>query len=171
MDFEGGSYVLGLQKLAPQATFALDFRALHDSQKPDLHGTVIPVDAIGGQVHWSVIGSHDHTMIGRSEYVSQMHGIASTFACSNCCPNSYYDSYLTPGQMVFMVTGTAQYNAFERDQNCYGALLGAYNPSPMSWFTENSSIATVNTNGLAPGLSPGNTNVRRGMGIAVKLRK
>jgi hypothetical protein len=49
---------------------------MRDSQEPDQHGTVIPIDAKAGQVQWSVIGADGHAMIGRSEYVSQAHGIA-----------------------------------------------------------------------------------------------
>lgn len=101
VDFEGGSYVLGLQELAPQATFKLDLRALWDSQKPDQHKTVIPLEAKGGQVHWSVIGPDNHVMIGRSEYVRQAHGIASTFACSNCCPDSFYGGAIDPSSAKF----------------------------------------------------------------------
>ncbi len=89
LDFEGGAYVLGLKKLEPGQTFVLDVANLRDNQVPDEAGKVIPLDATSGQIHWSVIGTDNHSMIGRSEQVDPENGISTNFSCFVCCPNSF----------------------------------------------------------------------------------
>jgi hypothetical protein len=51
VDFEDGSYVLGLNELQAGETFRLELAELRESQKPDQHGTVLPADASSGQIH------------------------------------------------------------------------------------------------------------------------
>ncbi len=155
VDFEGGSYVLGLEKLSPHETLKLDLRALRDSQKPDQHGVVMPLEASEGQVNWSVIGPDNHAMIGRSEYVSETYGLASTFACSNCCGDSYYTGYIVPNSGTFSYDDTLEYAAFQQNRNCYGGLLNAYRVYSDAWESTNVYVATINTTGIAAGVATG----------------
>jgi len=157
VDTEGRSYVLGLRELRPGETFTLDLRELRDSRQADEHGTLMPPDAVSGQVHWSVIGSSSHTMVGRAEYVDELNGLSSTFACSSCCPDSYYTGYIDPADDTFPYDASNPYSAFQRNKNCYGTILSPFGVTPSAWFSSDSSVATVGSNGLAYGVRPGST--------------
>lgn len=144
VDFEDGSYVLGLNELQPGQTFRLDLAELRESQQPDQHGTVLPADASSGQIHWSVIGTDNHSMIGRAEYVHEKTGLATTFACSSCCPDSYYNSWVSPPSAQFPFDASFQYSAFQQNQNCYGSPLGPFGVSG-SWSSDNTSVVIMST--------------------------
>jgi hypothetical protein len=154
VDFEGGSYVLGLRELRPGETFALDLRELRDGGEPDRHGTVMPSDAASGQMHWSSIGAENHTMVGRAEYVDRVHGLASTFACSSCCPDSFAAAWASPGTMLLPVTAYGILTAFQENTNCYGQLLNPFQ-FYRRWGSSNSSVLGVSSGGVATGFSPG----------------
>lgn len=65
-DFAGDSPVVGMETLDPDETVAIDVRELRDSQRPDVHGSVIPPDASGGRITPS-----DHSMYGEYGRKSQ----------------------------------------------------------------------------------------------------
>lgn len=89
---DGGQYSLGIKELKAGETVAIDFHELRDSQTPDAKGNIIPLNMETGQIGWSlrggVGGGKNKSLTGRSEQISLLDGVASTYACSNCCPNS-----------------------------------------------------------------------------------
>lgn len=84
-----GTYATGLKSVAAGQTVAFDLRAIRDSQAPDSHGHTIPLNATRGQLHWSMRGTDNLALIGRAEQVDTVHGIASSYACQNCRPDSF----------------------------------------------------------------------------------
>jgi len=142
IDFEDGGYVLGLNELAAGQTVTIDIRSLREHRIPDEHGTVIPLEASGGQIHWSVIGSTNHSMVGRSEYVNIQDGVATTFACSSCCQNSYYDLWVNPSPGYTFIDGSISFVATEQDKNCYGQTLLPYQTAGQ-WTSSNTQVMTI----------------------------
>jgi hypothetical protein len=92
LTFAGGVYALGLKTLAAGETVALDVRALRDHQVPDTAGRTIPRKVTRGQVSWSVVGADRLGLIGRAEQADVVGGLSSSYACSNCCPDSFSDA-------------------------------------------------------------------------------
>src|SRR5690606_4975 len=124
-DFEGGAYVFGPVPLKPGQSETVDVRELRDSQIADNLGEIIPSDATHGQIHWSVVGpnARNHTLIGRSEQIDRR-GIAWTFACDLCCPDSYDWSWVAPvGGDQLPVGLTSGFTAWQRDRDCLGMVL------------------------------------------------
>jgi len=155
IDFEDGGYVLGLKELSPGQTTTIDIQSLSDNQVPDQHGTTIPLDAMAGQIHWSVVGPRNHSMIGRSEYINTGSGLATTFSCASCCPNSYYDLWVNPSPAYTFVDGSISFVATEQDKNCYGQTLLPYQTAGQ-WTSSNIQIMFINfTEGEAEGNTVG----------------
>lgn len=130
-------------------TAALDVRALRDNQVPDEQGRAIPPEAMQGRVHWSVHGSENHVLIGRAEQVDVARGLSSTSACGLCCPNSFAYSFMTPGAVFGDVGSTTRFLSNRVDSDCGGSHLPAYLPGYGYWGSDDTSVATVNSTGLA----------------------
>ncbi len=152
-----GTYGLGVTEVKPGQTIAIDFKKLRNEQTPDVNGNVIPLNLETGQIAWSVKGGGNRTMSGRSEQVNETLGIASTYACYNCCPNSVHDGWITPGNQTMSVGGLAGFEAVQQDINCYHQVLPSYPAGFVSWSSSNSSVASVSLLGQAEGLSAGET--------------
>ncbi len=148
VDFEGGVFTSGLEIVDPRETLAIDIRELRDNQVPDLHRTTMPSNASSGQILWSVHGTGDTVLIARTEEVDFLKGLSSTYSCLNCCPNSYYSSYLAPGSVSGPINATTQFTPFQRNQNYYGSILSPFTPWNVSWYSNNASIVTINSSGL-----------------------
>jgi hypothetical protein len=99
LKLSGGDYVFPLTTVAPHQTTVIDVRKLRDSQVPDVNGQTIPAGEKRGQIQWSLTGGVDRVVIGRSEQVDLVRGISSNYACQNCCPNNFFDGWLTPVQL------------------------------------------------------------------------
>jgi hypothetical protein len=85
----------------------IDPGLLRDGRHPDEHGTELPPWADRGTVHWSAHGSDaNHGMIGRSEQVDPASGLSSTFACSHCCPDSFYGGWIDPSHQTVHINDT-----------------------------------------------------------------
>lgn len=67
--YNGGVYALGVQTIGARDTAAFDIRAMRDQQVPDADGKALPLHAKSGQVNWSMRGSQNQVLIGRSEQV------------------------------------------------------------------------------------------------------
>ncbi|HWP44588.1 MAG TPA: hypothetical protein VNO14_15180 [Blastocatellia bacterium] len=59
MNFEGGSYMMGVKAIGPDETVTLDIRALRDNQVPDQEQRTIPHNVAHGQVRWTIIQSQE----------------------------------------------------------------------------------------------------------------
>ncbi len=161
LNYEGGAYTLGLHVLAPGETVRIDIREIRDSQQPDDNGTILPVDLSSGQLHWSAIGSGSlHSMVGRSEYFSPDGDIASTFACSSCCGDSYESSLPEPERFFIPDDGGfVNVRAIQVSRNCYGSLLQPYYVTAgLSWISEFPYVADI-VEDVVAGFAPGVTTI------------
>jgi hypothetical protein len=159
LSYAGGSYTLGLEKLQAGQTAAVDVRKLRDNQVADENGRVIPIDATGGQVRWSVRGPQDLVLIGRAEQVDVAKGVISSYACQNCCGDSFDHGSCLPSVIIGLPGDTTQFTAQEYDHNCYGTVGAPFYVSVSSWTSDNNAVATINSSGLATAVDPGSANI------------
>ncbi|MFL6208762.1 MAG: hypothetical protein ACJ74W_07915 [Pyrinomonadaceae bacterium] len=156
-----GTYAPGLKSLAGEQTTTLDLRRLRDEQVPDAHGHTIPRNATRGQLHWSMRGAENLVLIGRAEQVDIAHGIASSYACQNCCPDNFISALATDCGIPTFPQDTSQLVATERNQDCYGSTYG-YDVSGwvfIDWLSYAPEVATIDGNGLAAGQNVGTANL------------
>lgn len=106
-----------------------------------------------------MIGSENNTMSGRSEQVNEILGIASTYACYNCCPNAYYDGWITPFNVYNSIGETASFVAMQSDMNCYGQIYPPYGAELPSWNSSDWNIAYVDLNGNMTSTGVGTANI------------
>jgi hypothetical protein len=133
LNFPGGQYALGRAKIAAHETVAIDLRALRDAQRPDAVGNLIPPDAQAGQFLWSIHGTEMKSIIGRAEQADFINGFSSSYACFNCCPDSFGNGWISGSVFSFPVGGSGLFNAFESYQNCYGGTTGTWRVSNAAW--------------------------------------
>jgi hypothetical protein len=65
-------------------------------------------------------------MIGRAEYVHEKTGLATTFACSSCCPDSFYLSWTNPNPTIIPKTQNDFIHGIQQNKNCYGTPLSPF---------------------------------------------
>jgi hypothetical protein len=154
LTYEGGTYSLGVRELKPWQTVMVDFKQLRDTQTPDLRGHIIPLNVERGQTSWTMFGTTNKKMSGRSEQVNTVIGISSTYACYNCCPDSYVIDGVIPGTTEEEVGGTITYLMDTHLETCYGVQdsIPIYG---QGWLTSNASVATITNDGLAEAIAPG----------------
>jgi len=149
VNYEGGAYAPGIKTIAAGQTIAFDIRKLRDQHVPDESGHTIPPNATGGQVYWSVDGREDLTMIGRAEQVDVVRGLSLTSSCGACCPASFDNGWVTPGSFSGVSGDTSQFVAMQQKHDCLGNLLNPTIISYPTWSSSDTTIATVNSSGLA----------------------
>ncbi|MCA1642392.1 MAG: hypothetical protein LC785_10685, partial [Acidobacteria bacterium] len=66
------------------------------------------------------------------EQVDAARGIATSYACQNCCPDSFWDALSSDCLEPTFVQDTSQLVATERDLDCYGTLYG-YDVNGFVW--------------------------------------
>lgn len=161
LNYEGGGYTLGVNEVKAHQTLMVDFKALRDSQTPDPMGNVIPLNISRGQIGWTSYGSRDHVINGRSEQFSLSKGLTTTYDCRNCCPNSYFDSWVTPDNVLGYVNETTGFAALQRDTNCYGQFYPPYYPNYLNWSSTDTNIATIGYyNGQAQAIGVGTATMQ-----------
>ncbi|HXG67138.1 MAG TPA: Ig-like domain-containing protein [Blastocatellia bacterium] len=158
LSYPGGAYTLGLRTVAAGQTAAVDIRQLRDSQVADEHGQVIPKEAASGQVHWSLRGAEELVLIGRAEQADLARGLSSSYACQNCCGDSFYQGSCLPNPVIGIPGSTNQFTAQEQDKDCYGNLRTPFVVSA-SWNSDNTAVATVTSYGLATARAPGSATI------------
>jgi hypothetical protein len=144
LDWDGGSYALPIQELAPQQEVAIDIRKLRDTQEEDSTGRVIPNEVSRGQATWYEHG--EQALIGRMEIFSTSKATASSFSCeANCCPPSTFIVVCLPDSMSGLVGGVSLVQLMEtRRRDCDGAQFGPFNVTTQaSWSSTNTSVVTV----------------------------
>ena len=159
LSYPAGLYSLGVRTLDPGATATVDIRALRDTQAADDRGHRIPATATAGQVHWSIRGPQKLGIIGRAEDLDATLGLSSSYACVNCCPDSYAGSWLSPSRNTDTVGGHSDIVAWQHDDNCYGSGLASYIIRSPSWSSANTGIATINGSGVTTGRRGGSTSL------------
>lgn len=162
LNYDGGQYSVGIKELRPGETVAVDFRALRDNATPDILGNTIPSEVDKGQIGWSAHGSMENKVLsGRSEQISLADGIASTYACYNCCQNRYYDSWIDPGGTETTVGDFSTFQARQRDISCNDTVTPPYIVySSVNWEISEPSVASLDSAGEAESLSPGTATVQ-----------
>ncbi len=157
-----GEYVPGLTTVAPGQTALIDVRRLRDGQIPDVNGKTIPLHETQGQVQWSMTGGVDRVLIGRSEQVDLVSGTSSNYACQNCCGNSFYDGWVTPGESSGIEGYQLLFTAMQRDANCYGQAYLPYPASVPSYFSTDNSVCDPGFTGLTTGVGTGTSIINAG---------
>ena len=159
----GGDYVFPLTSVASHQTTVIDVRKLRDTQVPDVNGQTIPAGETRGQVQWSLTGGVDRVVIGRSEQVDVVRGISSNYACQNCCPNSFFDGFVTPVQSAAFEGEQMQFIAMQQDANCYGQVYPPIWAGLASYTSSDLSICNPNFNtGMTTGVGPGEALINAG---------
>jgi hypothetical protein len=156
VNYAGGSYALGLKTLSAGQAATVDVRKLRDDKIPDIHGNLLPANASGGQIIWSVYGAENRVIVGRAEQTDIVHGMSMTAACPTCCPNSFSYAYIDPAGVTGLVGDFTLFRAYERDQDCYGNYLDPFSPAAQ-WWSSDTSVATCDGNGGATAVGPGST--------------
>jgi len=106
-----------------------------------------------------MIGTQNKSLSARSEQISLATGVASTYSCANCCPSSrIYDSVnplfatTTPGQDMQYYTIGVITDCMQNSTPIQGGAA--------PWTSLSPAIATVDSNGLALGVSPGEATIQ-----------
>jgi len=169
LNFEGGStasrlqspdghqtFAPGLKTVQPHQTEVIDIRNLRDQQINDEHGRTIPSDRTRGQVHWSVVGAENLVLIGRAEQADLINGMATSYACVNCCPDNFDSGFTNPDSVAGFPGDTAQFSCMQQNRDCYGTLLEPFLVFP-NWSVTNPNVASIDVNGFGTALNPGST--------------
>jgi len=159
--YQGGRWGSNLKTLAPSQTMVFDIRKIRDAQEKGSEGNVIPSDVTVGHITWTLRGNRNKVLIGRAQTVDHVNGLVSTYECQCHCIGSFNTSRLSPGSVSGFPGDVAQFRAEERDSDCYG--------NPMSWYdvpvdmvtfrSENSSVATIDSSGAGTAVAEGTTNL------------
>ncbi|MCC6742834.1 MAG: hypothetical protein IT175_03145 [Acidobacteria bacterium] len=166
-NYAGGVYAPGQRELAAGQTVSIDIKELRNSQTPDEAGYKIPLTADKGQVQWSMDGDDNLVIIGRAEQVNPTIGLSSTYACQNCCPDSFYSLEGVPDPLEGPPEASVQLKATIAVSNCYGTIRVRVNDSfnrwlalPNPYWASNESIASVSpTSGLVTLNDYGNATI------------
>jgi hypothetical protein len=152
----GGQYMIGLKEIQPGETIAIDIRKLRDGQVRDQKGHLLPQDLLTGQINWRL---HDGApIVGRTQVMSLTQALASNRSCPTCdCTPTQIVMNLDP--VTLGVGDSFQPNLTETDFGCDGSQQFIGPGYGNLWFTNNTSVATVNNNGNVTGVGPGSTTV------------
>src|SRR5437868_6180339 len=97
-----------------------------------------------------------------AEQVDAVHGMATSYACQNCCPDSFTSATASDCGVPTYTVDTSQLYATEFSQDCYGSTYG-YTINDwvfIDWLSYSPDIATVDGNGMATGESAGSASIR-----------
>jgi hypothetical protein len=155
--FPGGQWGSNLKTLAPGQTFKLDVREVRDSQAKGSEGNAIPLEATRGHVSWSAFGTSEKVLIGRAQTVDLAGGMASTYECACACPSSFASARLAPSSMVGIPGDTTLFLPQQQNRTCSGTLSSWFNVSGVTFTSQDPSIATIDSGGLATCVAPGST--------------
>jgi len=160
LNIEGSEefYVMGVKAVEPGQTTAIDIRQLRDEQVPDEGERKIPLEATRGQVHWSVRSADKLPMIGRIEQFDAAGKMSNSYACQNCCGDSFDVGYLSPSLIANLPGSINQFVSQEQYRTCYGTLTQPNIVYGGDWST--AAIATVDYSGQATAVSTGTTFIR-----------
>ena len=167
-------YMLGMKRIAPHETIDIDVKSLRDNQTPDEAGRRIPLDVSVGQFRWSLKQTaappaveddrQGLALIGRSEQIDLTNGIISSYACQNCCLNSYYSSSLSPFSLDAEVGDVVHFDVMQQDKDCEGVIgppyIRTYIPGVAPWSSSNTQAATVDSSGTVTTVGAGDTTIQ-----------
>lgn len=167
VSFDGGNYMLGEVSVPAGQTIVYDVRSLRDSQKPDVNGNVLPVNAVQGKVHWSIRGSEIKSLIGRIEQVDITNGLSMTVACECVCPWDWGDeARILPGSVTSFPGDAGSFQIQSRYRDCYGVDKGFWTLSDyalnnlVTYSSDDPGVATFTAPGTGTAIAPGSTYLR-----------
>ncbi len=148
--------------LPANQTLAIDIRAIRDSQEKDSNGDAIPPEAASGHISWGALGPQSKVLIGRAQTMDAANGLAATYECQCICPPVFGEARLLPGSVSGFPGNTQQFTAQERFHDCFNVYGDWWNvdPSRITFSSDNTSVATINSSGLGTALALGSTNIR-----------
>jgi hypothetical protein len=152
-------YVVGLKRVRPGETVAIDIRALRDNQTPDVEGRVLPRDLRFGQIHW--LRRHGPALVANVLTVGAAKRTASTFSffCCYCSPRSATVS-LNPASVSAQVGDEQDETLWETIVDCHDMPTSYPVPaSEASWSSSNYSVASVDSLGRVYCGYPGTATV------------
>ncbi len=157
--YPGGRWGSNLKTIGAGQTMAFDVRKIRDTQEKGSEGNTIPPDVTAGHIAWSVRGNVNRTLIGRAQTIDIANALSSTYECQCQCPSSFGESRLIPISLIGFVGDTAFLSPQERDVNCFGQPGSWYNVGPygVTFSSENSSVATINSSGQTTAAAVGST--------------
>jgi len=160
--YPGGRWGSNLKTLAPGQTTAFDIRKIRDAQEVGSEGNTIPPDAATGHIAWKLRGVRDKVLIGRAQTVDLVNGLASTYECQCTCGGGFYEARLLPGSVTGVPGDTTSCIAQQRDSTCNGGVMSWYNVGvgTVSFSSDNTSVATIDSSGVGAAVAPGATNLR-----------
>ena len=126
-------------------------------------------DTTRGQLHWSERGVDALALIGRAEQVDAAHGMTTSYACQNCCQDSFYSAFSMADANEDFTGDTVMFSPAEVDVDCYGTLY-SYNVGGLvwiDWFSFNLPVATVDENGVAMAQAAGSATIRSSWYVTV----
>ncbi len=162
----GGMYMIGLKKLAPNKTIEIDVKKLRDEQTPDERGNLIPLTLNGGQIKWTIRSKYEtgdkkideFALIGRSEQIDTIGKISSNYVCQSCCYQQG-SAYVLPDGEEFEVGDMVQFEALEFRYDCYGWGSFYTITNNINWSSNDTNIATVNSSGQVTIQGVGNAEI------------
>ncbi len=152
-------YSLGIKEIKGGQTVEIDFRKLRDRQIPDVNGNLIPLSLNSGQIAWSMRGPDNKTMSGRSEQISLRDGVASTYACYNCCADGFGEGWIDASEYDGPVGGTESFFAMQKDVNCMGTTTAIYPVTGGTTYSNDPSIADFVSGSTVEAFAPGSTTI------------
>lgn len=128
---------------------------------------MIPLSVSSGQFQWTLRRKDDLppdnvranlALIGRSEQVDIEKGTVNNYACQNCCPGSFGNGYVIPGNIEVEFEDMIQYEAHETGTNCYGFSYD-HVVTDAGWSSDNEDVATVDDFGWVTTHAVGETEI------------
>jgi hypothetical protein len=146
--FSGGHYLLPMH-FGPRETHGFNMSEIIRNQVPDVEGNIIPATVQEGSA--TISGSHEvaeHILVAVDVGIYNVHKATCGGGCVYC---DGYTSFggLYPGSGAFAVQHTKQYQALGTWSS--GVQYNVAN----SWSSSQPTIAAVNSNGVATGMSVG----------------
>jgi hypothetical protein len=154
--YRQGMWGSGLKTVPPGETYVFDVKQARDSQIKGSEGNTIPLDAENGHIYWTIYGTIEKGLIGRSEAVYAYGGMAQTYECQPCpCPASTNSCMLEPPSLIGFPGDTAQLSFLQRTYNCHGAYGSWFPVSVNNFASDNPGVASISSGGFSTALSPG----------------
>ena len=87
-----------------------------------------------------------------------MGGISSSYACQNCCPDSFLRGFTRHDSFTGFPGDESLCEAMQQNEDCYGTLLEPFHVSAI-WSSSNTSVMSLNTGGWAQAQTPGTATI------------
>jgi hypothetical protein len=156
--YPGGMFTPELMAVGPGETIAVDVLKWRDSQIKDVQNRTLPPDLTEGQVFWK---PHEgEALIGRIVMLDKTDGTTSNFSCPNCCTYEPTRWVGSPDPFSGPVGGSQQMTLYQYETLCGCCEMGPYQVSSVvSIYSDDTSIATVNSSAMVSFVGPGNANI------------